>query len=254
MHGLTNTNTRAAHAAAFGVALALCCLALMLVGAFGTQRAWADGLSILASAPEANESAAPTSGKYWVQFSNNVVSVASNKKHVTLQTADGKAVSSSKYKVVLPDYELEFGYRQYVYLEIKGLEPNTAYRIHIAKGVTAKNLVNTLSDDVDIPFTTAASGTQAATLAEPTAVAGGSGNGGGTGAGAGGAAGASASASASADEAAPAVQGGSAQQQDQGLPGWALPVGIVVALAAVGIVVALALRARRRRGDGGERE
>ncbi|MGN0037681.1 MAG: hypothetical protein ACI36Y_00895 [Coriobacteriales bacterium] len=118
-----------------------------------------------------------------MQFENAVASVEANADLIVLETADGKAVSKKLYSVSLPDMELEFGYRQYVWIDVDGLDAGTAYRIHVLPGVTAKNgMVN--PDEAVIEFKTAASGKKATALAEPGAVEGGTGGGGGNGGGA----------------------------------------------------------------------
>lgn len=142
--------------------------------------AFADGLSVEASAPEDGASKVPTKGEFWVEFDHNVAAVAGNVDCVSLQTASGKKVSSSKWSVELPDEQLEFGLRKHVIIKVKGLDAGKKYRIHLAAGLAAKNGAS-LGSDTDISFTTAAKGAKAASLAQPEETAAGSGNGNGTG-------------------------------------------------------------------------
>lgn len=144
--------------------------------------AFADGLSVQASAPEDGAADAPTKGEFWIEFDHNVAAVAANADCVTLQTADGKKVPGSKWSVELPDEQLEFGLRKHVIVKVKGLDAGKEYRIHLDAGLASKNGA-TLGADTDISFATAAKGARAATLAEPQETAAGSGNGNGTGSG-----------------------------------------------------------------------
>lgn len=206
--------------------------------------AYAGSPAVVASSPEAGEEAAPAQGRYWVQFENAVASVEANAGLIVLETADGKAVSKKLYSVSLPDMELEFGYRQYVWIDVDGLKADTAYRIHVLPGVTAKNgMVN--PDETFIDFKTALSGKKATALAEPGAVEGGSGNGNGTGGG-------NASGATQAQE--PSQPGNSpgvdSSQDGQGVVSAAegeavqsepLPVGVIVGVGIALLLVALAL-------------
>lgn len=140
----------------------------------------ATDMAVVSSAPAADESAAPASGRYWVQFANNVAAVPDNAKLVTLCTADGGKVDASRYQVSLPDVEVEFGYRQFVWVDVKDLDAGASYVIHVSGDLTAKN-GNKLGKDVDIPFTVAKVGQEAVSLQEPLPSAGGSGNGSGSG-------------------------------------------------------------------------
>ncbi len=144
--------------------------------------AFADGLSVQASAPEDGAVDAPTKGEFWIEFDHNVAAVAANVDCVTLQTANGKKVSGSKWSVELPDEQLEFGLRKHVVVTVKGLDVGTKYQIALAGSLASKNGA-TLGEDTLISFTTAAKGVKAATLAEPQETAAGSGDGTGTGSG-----------------------------------------------------------------------
>lgn len=168
-------------------ALTAALLAVMILFMFAALAfaggAFADGLSVSASAPQENATDVPVKGEYWVEFDHNVASVVGNAKCVQLQTAAGKKVASSKWSVELPDEQLEFGLRKYVIIKVKGLDAGKKYRIHLDAGLASRNGA-TLGADTDISFTTAAKGSKAAALAEPTETAAGSGSGDGTGGGA----------------------------------------------------------------------
>lgn len=169
--------------AAFLLVLAML-IALACASAFAPAAAWAGSPAVVASAPENGQDSVPTSGRYWVQFENCIITEKDNADLVVLETADGKKVSKKLWSVTLPDYELEFLYRQYIYIDVDGLDAGTSYRIHVLGGVTAKNgSVN--DEETYIDFTTAAKGATPAALVEATPVEGGNGNGNGGGNGSG---------------------------------------------------------------------
>lgn len=137
---------------------------------------------VVASSPSDGAQAVPCKGRMWLQFENNVAAVSGNEKLIALETADGHEVPPEHFTASLPDTEVEFGFRQYVWVDVKGLEPGADYVIHVKPGVTAKNgAVN--DSDTRISFTTAAAGQDAVALADPKQIEGGSGNGDGTGGG-----------------------------------------------------------------------
>ncbi|MGI6034056.1 MAG: Ig-like domain-containing protein, partial [Coriobacteriales bacterium] len=231
---------------------------LLVAAALAGPVEWAHadgGLSVVESAPEANETKAPTSGRYWVQFSKAVTPVSANKSYVTLKGPDGIAVSKKNCKIHMPDFELYFEYRQYIYLDVKNLKPNTTYTIHIAAGVTAKNGVDTLTEPVEITFTTAKKGQKATTLAKPTAVQGGTGNGNGTGQGAVSSSSSSSSSasttSSSASSSSSAAAAGSSSGSGGGVPAL---VWVLVVLVVAVVLVLSAVRRARRNTSGAERK
>ena len=174
-----------------GVWLLACLVAFLAVLCPGA--AFASSPEVIASAPADGAQALPCEGRMWVQFENNVSSAGGNAELVTLETADGGEVSPELYTVSLPDAEVEFGFRQYIWVDVRGLEPDAGYVIHVKPGITAKN--GAVSDsDTRIAFTTAAAGQEAVALANPEQVEGGSGNGDGSGGGKGGSDGGAASA------------------------------------------------------------
>ena len=153
------------------------CFTMLFPGA-----AFASPPEVVASSPSDGAQAVPCEGRMWLQFENNVAAVSGNERLIALETADGHEVAPEHFAVSLPDTEVEFGFRQYVWIDVKGLEPGTGYVIHVKPGVAAKN--GSVNDsDTRISFTTAAAGQDAVALADPKQVEGGSGNGDGTGGG-----------------------------------------------------------------------
>ena len=144
--------------------------------------AFASSPEVIASSPVDGATDVPCEGRMWLQFENNVAAVPGNAELVSLETADGGEVPAERYSVSLPDTEVEFGYRQYIWIDVNGLEPGAEYVIRVLPGITAKN--GAASDsETRISFTTAAEGREAAALEDPSQVEGGSGNGDGTGGG-----------------------------------------------------------------------
>ncbi len=243
--------------------------------------AFADGLSVTASAPEEGSSDAPVKGEFWVEFDHNVAAVAQNKSCVELQTAAGKKVPSSKWSVELPDEQIEFGLRKHVIVKVKGLDAGKEYRIHLDAGLASKNGA-TLGTSMDISFTTAAKGAKAATLAEPAQAAAGSGNGDGTGGGTAGSAATSSdadggvaanstevtdsdasadgsgssAASGKADDADAANDSEDASAQDEPDKSQQVPAGTVAMLFVIAIVLVAAwvLRWRKAQGNAPKRQ
>lgn len=188
---------RQLHAATrrLAAALAACVLVLALAapapadpgaaGVLAPRQAFAATAAneMVASCPEDGAEAIPTSGRLWVRYANNIATVQGNLALAALVDADGNEVPEDVCSVSMADYELEFGYRQYLFFDVDGLEPGASYAIVIEAGVTAKN-GNVSEQAVRIEFTTAAEGKEAIELAEPEQQAAGSGGGDGTGGGA----------------------------------------------------------------------
>ena len=176
-------------AALAAFALALCPVAAAPVGSdvagtLAVQQAFAATAAneMTDSCPQDGATAVPTSGRLWVRFANNIATVEGNLELASLVDADGAEVPEDVCTVSMADYELEFGYRQYLFFDVDGLEPGAGYAIVIEAGVTAKN-GNVSEQAVRIEFTTAAEGEEAIELAEPEEQAAGSGGGDGTGGG-----------------------------------------------------------------------
>lgn len=235
------------------IALALtmaCCLFLTgVAGLFSAVPAYASDLAVVESAPVSDEQNAPVKGRYWVRFTNNVASVEGNAKCVSLRTEDGKKVAASKYAVQLPNVQRDFGYRQYIFIKVKGLDAGKEYRIRIEGELASKN-GSTLEQGVEIPFKTAAAGKKAVELAKPESVVGGSGGGGGNGSGGASSQGGAAGSAQSASSSAPGSQGGQGTSdvavslQPTPAPAGAIVVGVVVLVV---IVVALVFDTKRRK-------
>ena len=134
------------------------------------------------SCPADGAQGVPTSGRLWVRFANNIATVEGNLELASLVDADGAEVPEDVCSIRMADYELEFGYRQYLFFDVDSLEPGASYAIVIEAGVTARN-GNASQQAVRIEFTTAAEGEEAIELAEPEEQAAGSGGGDGTGSG-----------------------------------------------------------------------
>lgn len=157
------------------------CLALALLA---PAPAHASGLSFVASCPEDGATRVPAKGQLWVKYDHNIAAVAANAQLAHVTDAKGRELSSKKCKVSLPDFQTEFGLRQYLLIDVKGLKAGATYHIKVDAGVTAKN-GDTCDDAVDIEFTTAKKGEKPIELAEPTKTASGSGTGDGSGSGGG---------------------------------------------------------------------
>ena len=171
------SNASALRPFALFLAVLIVCLAAIFPSA-----ALASSPEVIASAPDDGAANVPCDGRMWLQFENNVAAVSGNEKLIALETADGHEVPPEHFTASLPDTEVEFGFRQYVWVDVKGLEPGADYVIHVKPGVAAKN--GAVSDsETRISFTTAATGQDAVALADPKQVEGGSGNGDGTGGG-----------------------------------------------------------------------
>lgn len=189
----------------------VCALAVALVLASTAAPAFASSPEVIASAPADGAQAVPCEGRMWVQFETNVAAVPENATLVVLETSEGAEVSPERYSVSLPDPELEFAYRQYIWIDVSGLDPGAGYVLCVKPGIASKNgVVNDV--ETRIAFSTAGPGAQPVALADPVAVKGGTGNGDGTGGGDGsGPADASASDGASASAEAPEGSGPEAQ-------------------------------------------
>ena len=168
----------------YAVLLALVLVAVLSSVAAAPARAFASGLAIQASCPEDGATAIPTSGRLWVRFDHNVAAVAENASRVHLLDASGAQVSEGVCMITLPDADADFGHRQYVFLDVKGLDAGVAYTIHVDGSLAAKNGA-TLGADADFSFITASVGEQAAALPDPESAAAGSGDGSGGGSDAG---------------------------------------------------------------------
>lgn len=142
--------------------------------------AHAAGLVLDASCPEDGASGVPTSGRLWVRYDHNIAAVADNAKLAHLTDDAGKDVPKSVCKPALPDFQTEFGYRQYLFFDVDGLGAGTTYHLKVDAGVQAKN-GSVCEDAVDIAFTTAKKSEKAIELEEPTENEGGSGDGSGGG-------------------------------------------------------------------------
>lgn len=212
------------------------------------------GVTVLASAPEANETKAPTSGRYWVQFSKAVTTVSSNKSYVTLKGPDGIAVSKKNCKIHMPDFELHFEYRQYIYLDVKNLKPNTTYTIHVAAGVTAKNGIDSLTEPFEVTFKTAKKGQKATKLAKPTAVQGGTGNGNGIGQGAASSSSSSSSSASTTSSSGSSSSSAAAAGSSSGSGGAPVLLWVLVVVVVAIALVMSAVRRMRRNTSGAERE
>lgn len=164
----------------------LCALALAFSGAFcavcATAFAEAGSNELVDSCPEDGATGVPTSGRLWVRYANNIASVESNLELAALLDEDGEEVPEGVCQVSLPDYEIEFGYRQYFFFDVEGLEPGATYAIVIEEGVTARNGYAS-EEAVEIEFATAAEGEDAVELEEPEEQARGAGGGQGDGSG-----------------------------------------------------------------------
>lgn len=181
-------------------AVIMCMLAAFLAIALAPGRALASSPEVTGSEPADGATAVATDGRMWVKFENNVITVADNATLVKLETADGQEVAADKYVVSLPDSQTEFDFRQYIWVDVTGLDAGTQYIIHVLPGVKAKN-GNVNDADTKIAFTTAAAGETAKAFAAPGATAAGSGSGGGTGGGNGSGAGNASASSVSASSA-----------------------------------------------------
>lgn len=164
----------------------LCALALAFSGAFcavcATAFADAGSNELVDSCPEDGATGVPTSGRLWVRYANNIASVESNLELAALLDEGGEEVPEDVCQVSLPDYEVEFGYRQYFFFDVDGLEPGATYTIVIEEGVTARNGYAS-EEAVEIEFVTAAEGEEPAELEEPEEQARGAGGGQGDGSG-----------------------------------------------------------------------
>ena len=180
-------------------------MAFVFVAAFSwASPAYADGLAVDASSPADGADLVPTSGRMWVRFDHNVASVEDNARLVHLVDGDGQEVAGERCAVSLPDPEIEFAFRQYVFLDVDGLDAGERYVIRIDAGVQAKN-GSTLDEAVEIAFTIAGEGERAVSLVEPEGNAGG--NGDGSGGGGGGASGGGSGGASSSEGSAPVGEG-----------------------------------------------
>ena len=239
---------------AFALAL-LFVFALVAAWAPQLPAAYADDLSLMQSAVEDGAKNVPVKGELWLEFNHNVAAVEENAACVTLQTAKGKSVPKSCYKVVLPDAEIEFGLRKCVLVKLKGLEYSTGYRIHVEGALAAKNGAS-LGSDVDIEFTTVAKGKKAAALADAPQSDAGSGNGNGDGSGgsasgsSAGSAGGAGSQSADGTVTVPDQSMGSQTSADEENTEATPVVAVVAAVVTVlVIVVALVMRVRKAKAN-----
>ena len=171
-----------AFARAIAFTLAFVLVAFSFASSLSVQPAYADGLTFSSSCPEDGATGVPTEGRLWVQYDHNIASVAENAKLASMTDASGKELPADKCTVTLPDYETQFGLRQYFLFDVKGLDAGATYHMKVAAGVTAKN-GSTCNQPVDITFTTAKEGEAPIALAEPAEKEGGTGDGTGDGQG-----------------------------------------------------------------------
>lgn len=174
-------NAKRMQAALLLMVAAACLLLAALAFAAPAQAA---GLALEASCPEGGATGVPTTGRLWVRYDHNIAAVEGNAKLAHLTDAAGKDVPKSVCQPALPDFQTEFGYRQYLFFDVKGLDAGATYHIVLDAGMQAKN-GSTCEDAVDITFTTAKEGEEAIKLAAPVEKESGTGDGSGGGNGSG---------------------------------------------------------------------